>query len=289
MTRTITRLILPTSNPLLGRHIHHDSESKRYPFPTAGLSIATVRHERRIPIFDQGQLGSCTGNAGLGVLGTDPFYTTLTATPRYPFTEDGAVALYSYATTIDDIPGQYPPDDTGSSGLAVAQALKAAGEVAGYTHTFTLENALKALTQVPLAVGIPWYTDMFNPNSEGIIHPTGTVAGGHEIAVDEYDSARDLVGMTNSWGDSWGLAGRCYMPSAEFGQLLAQHGDVIAFVPRTAPAPTPTPVPPVPPADADTVFARFLHPWVRANVIDEILDVKHIAAQARTWLAARGL
>jgi hypothetical protein len=32
---------------------------------------------RRIPVLDQGDLGSCTGNAATGVLGSEPFYGTL--------------------------------------------------------------------------------------------------------------------------------------------------------------------------------------------------------------------
>ena len=33
--------------------------------------------------------------------------------------EQFAVALYSDATKVDAYPGTYPPDDTGSSGLAI--------------------------------------------------------------------------------------------------------------------------------------------------------------------------
>ncbi len=36
--------------------------------------------ERVVPILDQGELGSCTSNAGTGALGTQPFYQAAGAT-----------------------------------------------------------------------------------------------------------------------------------------------------------------------------------------------------------------
>src|SRR5262245_50700699 len=76
MTRTIIRERIPSTDPRLRRHVHHDSESRRYAFDTAGLTLVSTKHQRRIPVLDQGQLGSCTGNAGVGCLGTDPYYGT---------------------------------------------------------------------------------------------------------------------------------------------------------------------------------------------------------------------
>jgi hypothetical protein len=203
--RVILRQFLPCLDLRLGRHVHHDSESRRYAFPTAGLSIAAVRHQRHVPIFDQGQLGSCTGNAAVGCLATGPFYGTLT-NPVYSEDEAGAVACYSAATRIDGYGGEYPPTDTGSDGLTVAKVLQQAGEIAGYQHTFSLDDALKALQTVPLITGVDWYADMFNPSSEGLLSVSGQYAGGHEIVVDEYDPVRGWVGFTNSWGAGWGVA-----------------------------------------------------------------------------------
>lgn len=250
-----------------------------------------MRHERRIPVLDQGHLGSCTGNAGIGALGTDPLYATvpsrlqplLVAQGAYAFNEDGAVALYSDATRADDYPGSYPPDDTGSSGLAIAKVLKAHDLISGYQHTFSLSDALRALTQYPLMVGTVWYRSMFTPSPEGVltVDPRSGVAGGHEYVVDEYDAVRGLVGMTNSWGTSWGIQGRAYMQAEDLGALLDQQGDVIVLLPLTAPAPVPTP-------DPDHALAAVARPWL-AHHHTSIAGNAKMAAAVRTWLHEKGL
>jgi hypothetical protein len=62
---------MPT-DPRLGRHVQHDPRSLRYAHGVLPkTAIKTVDWTRRAPIFDQGQLGSCTGNAAAGLLGTD--------------------------------------------------------------------------------------------------------------------------------------------------------------------------------------------------------------------------
>lgn len=293
---------IPSTDPRLGRHIRHDDRSRAYAYPTAGLTLQSAKHQRRIPVLDQGQLGSCTGNAGIGCLGTDPFYDTLrspgmAADPSalargitsgvYPLTEAGAVALYSEATKLDDAPGSYPPDDTGSDGLSVAKALKSAGEISGYQHTFTLTDALLALGQTPVITGVNWYEDMFNPDADGRLHITGALAGGHEFVVDEIDAEHERVWMTNSWGTSWGLAGRAYLTFDDWGKLLADQGDVTVFTPLTAPAPTPSPTP-APPADPDHTLAAIAHPWVLEHHT-AVGGNNHMASALKSWLAAKGL
>jgi hypothetical protein len=279
--RTIRSVQLGRRDLRLGRHVHHDSESRRYAYPTAGLTIAAVKHDRHVPVFDQGQLGSCTGNAAVGCMATGPFVGTVT-NPKYPLTEDGAVAVYSAATRIDSAPGEYPPVDTGSDGLSVAKVLKAAGEIAGYQHTFSLDDALKALQTVPLITGVDWYEDMFNPSSDGLLSVTGQFAGGHEIVVDEYDPARGWVGFTNSWGSSWGVGGRFYLQAEDWGTLLGRDGDVTVFVPATQPAPQPTPTP----ADADHRLAKAARPWVNQRHVG---GNKVMANNLKTWLLDKGL
>jgi len=51
--------------------------------------------------FDQGALGSCTGNAMAGVLMTDPIWV-----PGRNLTEVDAVKLYKAATKLDNVPRQ---------------------------------------------------------------------------------------------------------------------------------------------------------------------------------------
>lgn len=270
---------IPSTDPRLNRHVRHDERSKRYPFNTAGLSITSVRHTRRIPVLDQGNLGSCTGNAGVGCLGTEPFYDGVAR--HYVLDESGAVALYSDATRADDYPGQYPPTDTGSDGLTIAKVLTAAGEISGFTHTFSRDDALKALGVTPVICGTVWYQSMLTPAADGrlTVDKASGVAGGHEYVLDEVDAEHQRVWLTNSWGTGWGVSGRAYMTFADFGTLLAQQGDVTVFVPLSAPAPTP-----VDPADA--AFAAAFRSWAAHP---RLFGSARLKAAGFAWLAAKNI
>lgn len=222
----------------LGRYINHDPRSRAFPFDTSGITVTSVRHTRRIPVLDQGQVGSCTGNATVGALGTDPLYDAL---KDKTLDENLAIEIYSKATGLDNYPGEYPPTDTGSDGISVAKAAQSLGLISGYTHTFSFDDALKALSTQPVIIGINWYHNFFYPDANGVISiaPNDYVAGGHEVVLDEIDVEKQLVGGTNSWGTDWGVEGRFYISFDLFKMLLAERGDVTVFVPITQPAPKP--------------------------------------------------
>ncbi|KUN03137.1 hypothetical protein AQI95_24570 [Streptomyces yokosukanensis] len=250
----------------LGRHVEHDPRSLRYAHGVLPDSaIKPVQWTRRVPVFDQGDLGSCTGNAAAGVLATDSAAgqgassVTVKGTER-AVDESLAVDLYKLATTLDNVPGTYPPDDTGSSGLGVAKALESVGLATGYTHAFSLAALKSALQTGPAMLGIVWLNSMFDPASDGTLpvdHSSG-VAGGHEIVCTGWDGSR--FRLDNSWGAGWGDAGSCWVKEPDMQWLLGQQGDVTvpALVVAPQPAPTPTPTP----ADPDLAFAVAAHNWL---------------------------
>jgi hypothetical protein len=206
----------------LGRLVDHDPRSLNFPADTTPL-IKSVRWERRSPVFDQGQVGSCTGNAAAGWLATD----TAARAGRNDVDEKMALEVYSKATHLDRARGVYPPTDTGSSGLAVAKALVRLGLTTGpYRHAFGLNHALSALQTGPVLVGMEWLTGCDHPDKTGLISYTGTVRGGHEILADEVDVDTSLIWFTNSWGAGWGAGGRFAMKFADFEYALHSHGDV---------------------------------------------------------------
>lgn len=208
----------------LGRHVEHDEASKQ--FPAARSALATTVHHRRSKPFDQGDLGSCTGNAMAGALDTAPF-------THAHLGERTAVKLYELATTLDDVPGSYPPDDTGSSGLAVCKAAKQLGYISAYHHAFGLQHALEALVVAPVIIGIVWYDSFDEPALDGelVISPNAQVRGGHEIEVNRLDVESKMIGGYNSWGSSWGVDGQWIMSWATFDDLLGNQGDVTVPVP----------------------------------------------------------
>lgn len=209
----------------LGRHIEHDERSKAFPAQLAN-DVLHVRHTRTSPILDQGNLGSCTGNAVVGCLGTQPYRLH----PGVPLDERLAVSIYSQATQEDPFPGAWPPEDTGSSGLAVAKVCVERGLCRAYDHAFGLEQTLLAASLRPVIIGLPWYSTMFSVDDKGFVRRTGgaTLAGGHEVVVTAVRTDLQAVVFDNSWGD-WGRNGRAYLAWDLLGALLDEGGDAIAL------------------------------------------------------------
>lgn len=200
----------------LGRKIEHDLRSLAYAIERdlAALFRATppptpVEWKRHSPILDQGSTGSCTGNAMAGWLGTEPNSANATAAARWD--EAAAVALYSLATRLDHFPGNYPPDDTGSSGLAVAKAAQRDGLIGGYGWARTTLGLLHALARGPVIVGTVWLSGMDDPDANGYVTTEGDVRGGHEYLIRGWDvdphTGRPYLTADNSWSDQWGISG----------------------------------------------------------------------------------
>jgi hypothetical protein len=258
----------------LGRVKQHDPRSIHYSVPAwPRWAVKAVDWTRRAPIFDQGQLGSCTCNAAAGLVATDAVgYTGASSVTLsgnvLPVDETFALQVYSLATQLDEFQGAYPPDDTGSSGIGAAKALVQLGLSSLYQHVFSLEALNTALQRGPVMIGINWYESMFDTDANGVVkvNRRSSLAGGHEFVVSAYLPSSGLYRMDNSWGPGWGIGGSAFFKSADLQWLLSQDGDVTQPV-LTAPVPPePVPVPPVP-GDADAVF------WV----------------QAQEWAASKGL
>jgi hypothetical protein len=185
-------------------------------------------HVRHAEPFDQGDLGSCTGNAMAGALMTDPYYIS-----GRTLIEKNAVQLYEQATHLDKVKGSYPPDDTGSTGLAVAKAAKKDGYISAYAHAFGMQHALGALTIAPVIAGINWYDSFDTPLHTGECPLTAdaTVRGGHEVELFGLDVEKQQVWAYQSWGPTWGglRNGTFWFSYATFERLLSETGDVTAF------------------------------------------------------------
>src|SRR5262249_2147322 len=110
----------------LGRNLWLDGRSLAHMVENdvreMGKPLQSCQWERVLAVLDQGKLGSCTGNAGTGALGTQPFYnaggsTILPAPGDTAAAAQFAVQLYAAATVVAGYPGTYPPHDIGGAAL----------------------------------------------------------------------------------------------------------------------------------------------------------------------------
>ena len=204
----------------LGRHVAIDSRRTAFGVRSIPKSdIRTIEHQRHVPIFNQGNVGSCEGNGAAGTLSTGPF--------KRLFTETDAVNIYKLATTLDSFPGSYPPNDTGTDTTSAWKACKQLGYVTSYANAFSLTDILTALQSGPGDVGWDWYEGFDEPDENGLVKPTGVVRGGHCIECVACDVENGLLKFANSWGPEWGKDGYFYISFEHAEAMMATDGDSI--------------------------------------------------------------
>lgn len=251
-TPSLRTTLCATLNPAdredvrLGRHVEHDSRSKAYPARALPGERSRL-WDHNAPVLDQGDLGACTGFATAQLLNCSAMALARRAASTAmgsPMAAMGrkddnyldanhAIKLYSRATQLDNFDGEYPNEDTGSSGLAVAKAAHEAGFLAEYRHAFGFPHFLAAVQMAPVIVGTWWYSDMGNLDRKYRAHAGGRLQGGHEYLCLGVNFDDELLTFLNSWGSDWGRRGRFYMTFYEFEQLLLDDGDATVLVGAT--------------------------------------------------------
>jgi hypothetical protein len=212
---------MPVDVHPLGRIKNHDPQSRS--FAAATPVDRSNWKSKAIRLYDprvnpNQTIGNCTGCAKsmqLNALGnTKPGVLGMPA----------AVKLYSRATEVDPWEGSYPPDDTGSSGLA---SCKAAQEILGAgRYEWEFRGADGVIAQVMagrvVSVGTRWDYDMFNQDANGLIKPGGGEAGGHQYVIRGYNKAKDLA-LGRCW---WGPGFRDFwIARTDLDDLLRDGGD----------------------------------------------------------------
>lgn len=207
----------------LGRVVVHDPRSRAFAFPatvdTTTWRTRSIRLYDPIPNPDQ-TIGNCTGCAK-----AMQFNAVGNRVTGQVLRMADADYIYSRATTLDPWPGAYPPDDTGSSGLAAAKAAQQLGLGGTYRWIF---NGADGVVQAVMAghvvnVGTRWDNRMFHQDADGRVEPGGSVAGGHEWTVRGFDADRDWV-LGRCW---WGGFRDFWIRRDHLGDLLADDGDAL--------------------------------------------------------------
>jgi hypothetical protein len=208
----------------LGRHVYHDLRSVNYreELPRKTTPLRTVQHRRYDPRPEPNQdIGCCTMVAECMMANTKG-NRVRGKVLNMQDAEEG----YSLATQLDPWEGSYPPNDTGSSGLAAAKAAVQLGIATDYVWYFSVEEVLQALQLHPVSFGGIWTWDMFNCTQDHpVIYPTGEIAGGHQWLLSGYLANDHMIAGECWWGPVFGRNGRFYISVDDFRTLMEQDGD----------------------------------------------------------------
>ena len=225
MAHTIIKNQIKVEDPRLGRVEQFDQRSRNFPILAKSedrpLRSYTWRCREH---FDQGVEGACVAYA----LGHE---LNARAAEVQGITDNFLrERVYWEAQRNDPWPGgSYPgasPFYEGTSVLAGIKAIQKLGLFEGYRWAFSTQEALLGIGyHGPAVIGVPWFSGMFNPDSEGYIHPTGFVAGGHAVLVRGVNVRKERVTIRNSWGQGWGINGDCYMSFSDFDKVLQMNGE----------------------------------------------------------------
>lgn len=164
--------------------------------------------------LDQGQTNHCVG------FGWSGWVDALPVEGHYQ-NADGH-ALYYECKVIDGAPHA----ENGSNVRSGALALRNRGRLAAFAfaqNTAEIDPWINA--NGPVVVGTTWTNDMFNPDADGFVKPTGGRAGGHCYLMLERLDDQDAYVFQNSWGAAWGLNGRFKIKRGDFDSLLQDQGE----------------------------------------------------------------
>lgn len=222
-------------DPRLGRLRHFDPRSRNHPIRTLVGGKDPRSWTWRLNVWlNQESEGSCTGFGTAHDLNARPVVTRVD--------REYARKIYFEAQLRDPWEGgAYPgahPFYEGSSVLAAVQTCQAWGHYEAYRWAFGLNDVVLALGYAgPCILGIDWHRNMSQPDADGRIRPTGSLDGGHAILaykVQMPTKRRKVakVWLHNSWGQSWGLNGRCWLTFDDLDQLLHAGGECCIPVKR---------------------------------------------------------
>lgn len=180
------------------------SGSKNWDFPSEPLNQNETNH--------------CVGFGGANFGINIPIQDNYTNKDGHDF--------YYKCKIVDGEPGA----EDGSTVRSIAKVLRMAGRIDHYAFaSFVNEITYWLLNNGPVIVGTDWTEDMFTPDENNIIHPTGDVVGGHCYLLNE-KTENNLYGIQNSWGDEWGIKGKAYISIDDFVKLSRNYGEAVTAV-----------------------------------------------------------
>jgi hypothetical protein len=136
-----------------------------------------------------------------------------------------AIALWHRAQEIDE----FANNEGTNQGTSVRAGFKVLREQdlirSDYRWASNSDEALRfILTRGPLVVGSKWYPGMGEPTN-GVMRLTGSAGSiGHAYLLFGFSPDQDAFLMANSWGSTFGIDGRAFLPYDALDQLMEEGG-----------------------------------------------------------------
>lgn len=216
-------------DPRLGRRFERDPRSAKYPIMALLQRIAYQKPKSRSwpceVVLDQGSEGSCVGHGFAHELIAKPY--TIKGVDH-----KSAVKIYKRAQQLDEYPGS---NYEGTSVLAGIKAIQEMykGTIESYRWVSDLPDMVATLGyHGPIVLGVNWYQGAYAPDSNGFIHVTGNIVGGHCLLARAVDIKKGAIMLRNSWGPGWGMGGDCWISFDDMSRLLQENGEGLVPIHR---------------------------------------------------------
>ena len=202
----------------------------------AKLASSVDNRQYCAPIYDQGQLGSCTafamgkglreymqrknGERQVGLSALDLYYYERVNMGKEYINQDSGANMIDGMTVLanrgnaTDESWPYKISFFKQQPPAAADDTAAEWKIKNYTNLATLEDVKTAIASgKPVAFGFMVYRNFMRIGPNGVMPmPTGNPIGGHAVLAVGYDDAKQQLIVRNSWGAGWGDKGYFYMP-----------------------------------------------------------------------------
>lgn len=200
------------------RRVSYDERSRNWSVRTLIEDKPLRGYTWGCPVrLDQGYEGACVGFGWAHELAARPKVHGLV-------TNATARELYHWAQLNDE--WEDTPPQEGTSVLAGAKGAVKFGYLGEYRWCFSLRDLQLTIGYLgPVILGVYWWTDMMEPDSNGHIYRRGQVEGGHAILCNGYSLSKRRFVLTNSWGPNWGYNGTCYISEDDMNALLMDQGE----------------------------------------------------------------
>jgi hypothetical protein len=217
-----------TQDRRLDRVKQFDEKSKRFNVAdqiAPALSLRSYTWKRGAQL-NQGEDGACVGFGHMARRGARPVPTDVD--------DAQAFDVYHMAQNLDEWPGN---DYSGTSVLAGAKAMTQLGYYSRYDWAFNIDDILMGIGHHgPAVFGLSWKNTMFTPDQNGLLDISGADAGGHCICGYAvwlrktpwgFKLPEPAVGLVQSWGPDWGIAGGAIILASKLETLMKDGGECL--------------------------------------------------------------